>query len=431
MLFRLCLFTPLLLLLGLFAVLALCIESSALVPQQEPFNAASVSRVKQILRQHKVQRLRGRDTQTIAMSEEELNLLASHLAHRLDAAGAVLKIQQGLLAFKSSWDISALLPYKLQASSYLNIDTVVASSAGTDNAGTGLNSLHIQSLRIGQLSVPPLLVETLVHFALQRLQADEDLHNVAKAIQTIDFGAQEIALTYQWREDLIATLRGRFITAQERQALAIYQQFLVAEVDRQGRELTFTRLLEATFRFARERSHSAEPVLENKAAIIVLAAYANGGGLSTLLPEARNWPKPRRAKLRLHGRSDLAQHFMTSAALAVAGGGALSNAIGLRKEMDDAHSGSGFSFKDLAADMAGTRFGELAVASSASASTLQNRLAKGHGDTVLMAGIGGLEENLSQAKFAARYGGPGDRRYQQVVNSIDQRINSLALHRLD
>jgi len=426
-LLRLCLFTPLLLLLGILAVFALCIESSPLVAEQAQLSSANIARVKQILRQHRPGNLRNGETKTITLSEKELNLLASHLAGRLNSVGAVLKIKEGLLALQTSWDISAFLPYKKQAAGYLNIEAVIGSSSG-DSAIKGLN---IHSLRVGQVSFPTVLIDPLVRFATERIAAVPAVQDGGEMIRALDIRAEGVALTYQWRADLIETIRGRLITADERQSLAVYNQFLVSEVDRQDRGLTFTRLLEATFRFASLRSKNADPVAENKAAIIVLAAYANGGGLSTLVPEARDWPKPRRAKLRLHGRRDLVQHFMMSAALVIAGGGAMSNAIGLRKEIDDASSGSGFSFKDLAADKAGTRFGELAVASPLSASTLQNSLATGRGDTLLMPDINGLEENLNKAKFERRYGGPGDERYEQVVRMIDRRINNLALYRHD
>ena len=427
LLLRLSLFTPLLLLLGMLVVLALCIESSPLVAEQAPLSAANIDRVQQILRQHRSGSLRSDATKTITLSEKELNLLASHLARRLNSAGAVLNIKEGMLALKSTWDISVFLPYQQQASSYLNIEAVLGSSSGD----SGIKALNIHSLRVGQITFPSALIDALLQMAIDRIDAVPVVQEGEKMIRALDIGTEDVALTYQWRADSIETLRGRLITADERRALAAYNQFLVAEVDRQAKKLTFTRLLEATFRFARERSKNADPVAENKAAIIVLAAYANGGGLSQLIPEAQNWPKPRRAKLRLHGRTDLVQHFMTSAALAIAGGGAMSNAIGLRKEIDDASSGSGFSFKDLAADMAGVRFAERAVASTASASTLQSRLAKGMGDTLLMADIGGLEENLNKVAFERRYGGLGDERYKQVVGMIDHRINNLALYRKD
>ncbi|OUS18050.1 hypothetical protein A9Q88_01765 [Gammaproteobacteria bacterium 50_400_T64] len=425
LLFRLCLLTPLLLLLGVLAVLAMCIEPSPLVAEQAQLSPANIDRVKQLLRQHKPGNLLAGETNSIALSEKELDLLASHLLHRLNATGAVLSIKQGLLSLRSSWNISAFLPYKQQAPSYLNIETVLATRIG----GAGLHSVNIHSLKIGRIDIPTVFIRALVQFSLARLDSLPDLRDAFTVIQTIDIRAEDVALTYQWQEGLAETIRGGLITRKERQTLAIYQQFLVAEVDRQGKNLTLIRLFEAVFRFAQDPSQTADPVMENKAAIIVLAAYANGGGLSTLLPEARHWAKARRARLRLNGRHDLVLHFTASAALAVAGGGAMSNAIGLRKELDDASSGSGFSFKDLAADMSGARFGELAVASSASASTLQNRLAKGEGDTLLMAGIDGLEERLNKAQFEHGYGGPGDKRYEQEVRKIDQRINSLALYR--
>ena len=343
----------------------------------------------------------------------------------MNAAGAVLKIRQGLLTVSSSWNISALLPYQQEASSYLNIETVLASNTG----GTDLNNVDIQSLKIGRLSFPPVFVEALLQFARKRLDAAADLQSVSKLVQAIDFRTQEIVLTYQWQEGLVETLRGRFLSVEEREALAIYNQFLVLEVDRQGRGLTFTSLLEATFRFAQQRSQNAESVVENKAAIIVLAAYANGSGLSSLIPEAKDWPKPRRVKLRLKGRRDLVQHFMTSAALAVAGGAAVSNAIGLRKEMDDASQGSGFSFKDLAADMAGTRFAELAVASSTSARRLQLNLAAGHDKARLLPPLQDLRENLKRSQFQSRYGGVWDPRYRRVVKDIETRIDALRVYR--
>ena len=73
----------------------------------------------------------------------------------------------------------------------------------------------------------------------------------------------------------------------------------------------------------------------------------------------------RRVELTLNGRHDSAQHFVISAALAAWAGEPVAEAIGLYKELDDARRGSGFSFADLAADRAGTRFGELVAKASA------------------------------------------------------------------
>jgi hypothetical protein len=57
-------------------------------------------------------------------------------------------------------------------------------------------------------------------------------------------------------------------------------------------------------------------------------------------------------------RRDLAQHFFLSGYLATIVGSAAAEAAGVAKELADAKSGSGFSYVDLAADLAGIAFAE-------------------------------------------------------------------------
>src|SRR3546814_20196288 len=64
---------------------------------------------------------------------------------------------------------------------------------------------------------------------------------------------------------------------------------------------------------------------------------------------------------RLHGRADTPKHWVLSAALTMFMDEKTGRAIGLWKELDDSlPGGSGFSFVDLAADMAGVRSGKAA-----------------------------------------------------------------------
>ena len=90
--------------------------------------------------------------------------------------------------------------------------------------------------------------------------------------------------------------------------------------------------------------------------------------------------------------------------------------------MDDARGGSGFSFADLAADRAGTRFGELAVHRP---THLANILSGGV--DALMPPIDGLPEHLMSDEFARRFGTVGSPAYQGVVAEIERRIAALAL----
>jgi hypothetical protein len=63
------------------------------------------------------------------------------------------------------------------------------------------------------------------------------------------------------------------------------------------------------------------------------------------------------------GRRDLAQHFFLSGYLTAVAGATAAEAAGLSKELADAEpGGSGFSFHDLAADLAGIHFASRVLA---------------------------------------------------------------------
>jgi hypothetical protein len=108
----------------------------------------------------------------------------------------------------------------------------------------------------------------------------------------------------------------------------------------------------------------------------------------------------------------------------------LSRAVGIYKEVADSRGGSGFSFNDIAADRAGTRLGELALARPRE---LQARLAAtqpaGIEDAALMPPWHDLPEFLPEAEFLRRYGGVGAPPYNRLLAEIDRRITALPLLR--
>ena len=87
---------------------------------------------------------------------------------------------------------------------------------------------------------------------------------------------------------------------------------------------------------------------------------------------------------------------------------------------------SGTGFNDLAADRAGTRFGELAVRDAA---RLQARMAAGVVDADLLPPVSDLPEHLSEGEFVARYGGVGGVGYSRMLAEIEARIDALPMFR--
>jgi hypothetical protein len=124
----------------------------------------------------------------------------------------------------------------------------------------------------------------------------------------------------------------------------------------------------------------------------------------------------------LQGRHDLAQHFAVSAALTALSGPESARGAGILKEVLDARpGGSGFSFADLSADLAGITYARQVLATP---STL-GRLTKSFTVAAYTLPPEGLPEGLSQAEFARQYGSISDERFLRRLEEIQKRVDAL------
>ena len=218
---------------------------------------------------------------------------------------------------------------------------------------------------------------------------------------------------------------------EDSERLRLYQERLV-KFTRDAttpRSVSLADLLTPLLRLAAERGAGGDAQAENRAVIAVVAFYVNGKGLVAIVPGAKDWPRPSPRTVTLKGRTDSPQHFTVSAALAANAGGPLSDAIGLYREVDDSRRGSGFSFGDIAADRAGTVFGEIATRSPDSARRLQQRVAAGVREADLMPEIADLPEYMPEAEFKRRFGGVGAPAYKQMMQDIERRVAACSLYR--
>jgi hypothetical protein len=212
--------------------------------------------------------------------------------------------------------------------------------------------------------------------------------------------------------------------------LGVHNELLV-EISRSlpAKKVSLLELLIPLIKLGQQRSEAGNPIEENRAAILVLTLYVTGKRLAAIVPEAKDWPRPEQHDVTLNGRQDFSQHFMVSAALAANAGGPLSDAIGIDKELADSRGGSGFSFNDIAADRAGTRFGELAAKNRESATNLQRRLSAGVRERDLMPATKDLPESMREEEFKRRFGGVDAPQYKRMMVEIERRVAGLALYR--
>ena len=123
----------------------------------------------------------------------------------------------------------------------------------------------------------------------------------------------------------------------------------------------------------------------------------------------------------MQGRRDLAQHFTVSAALALLVGPEAAEGAGILKEMADAHRGSGFSFVDLSADLAGILFADAVVRDKIRLSQIENNFAVAN----FLPDPTGLKEGIDWSDFVAAYGEVPDRRLLAERETLRKRILSL------
>ncbi len=99
----------------------------------------------------------------------------------------------------------------------------------------------------------------------------------------------------------------------------------------------------------------------------------------------------------------------------------------LKELLDSNEGGSGFSFDDLAADLAGARFARAFLeAPRADWPALIARITR---EEDVMPALDGLPEGMSAAEFGQRYGDVDSPAYRTMMDEITSRIDVLPLYR--
>jgi uncharacterized protein YfiM (DUF2279 family) len=412
-LFKLILFLIFALPLILAGVVYLVIDTEPNINRAAEITPASIERAKRILEQNDPRKLKSGARRTISVGASDLDLAANYLARQYAAGGARVQLNRGVAQVGASLRLP-MIPSPI----YLNFDATLAEDGALP---------RFEFLRIGRISIPAWVAHWLIPRFFALAFGDTDIHSLSRVVKKVSMNEARIALTYEWQADLPDKLRTVLLPAEERERLRIYQERLAAvSHSLKAKNVSLTELLVPLFTLAAE--HSSDAIAENRAAILLLTLYVNGQSLETILPEAKNWSRPANHGVLLNHRDDFSKHFIVSAALAAKAGGPLADAVGIYKEIEDSRSGSGFSFNDIAADRAGTRFGEYA-ANSASARQLQRQLISGLGEKDIMPATEDLPEFMPEAEFKRRFGGIDAPKYKQMMAEIDRRVAMLPLYR--
>lgn len=297
----------------------------------------------------------------------------------------------------------------------------------------------LSAVTLGALRIPP----SVALWAGRRVARSYGLLELAElglaALESVRLAPQRVALTARWRPELSAQASAMLLPPDMLEAMTRAHHLFAERLNQrdahghQPPHLPLSEVLPPMMASAQQRSLSAalsadsarlseHAARENRAVLLVLGLYVNHVSLASVVPEASQWPPLPTRTLTLHGREDLAQHFLTSAAMATDLGGRLSDLIGVYKEMLDASPqghGSGFSFNDLAADKAGVRLGRLGMKEPVEA---QLRLASAQAESDFMPEVQDLPEFMSEKVFRQRFGGLDAPAYEAMMRDIERRV---------
>ena len=353
---------------------------------------------------------------TLIATAKELNAAANYLLRKTLGDGAAhVALQYGT----GRLTVSIPLPPN-PIGSFLNVRLRVHQENGLPVIGR---------LTIGRLTIEPEYAAWLIDMVLKHSPVAQSYGLTDKRIQSLRITPDNLVLTYTGNHHPIPEY-GTIGDTASIELLSSYQKKLV-EITRQPgleKRISLSTLLQPLARFARSRSNPGHPIEENRALLLALNDYINGDALGHLLPSSSDTSAPIQHTVLLTGRKDLAQHFIASATMAAAGHDTLAGLIGLYKETSDAKNGSGFSFTDLTANLAGIRFGKMAVNSPADARKLQDFVAQTPDESVYMPNVRSLPQNLTSSEFEKRFGGTDSPAYQKIMQEIERRIAACPLY---
>ncbi len=397
-------------LLALAAAFSLAIEDHPRIDRQVILTPEHIGRAKQIIDAHRYW-VRPGMLAAANIASSDVDLAANYLAHRFGKGSAQVILADGNAVIRLSLPMATI-----PINGYINLAASVMEEDGKP---------QLQSVQIGKLMLPDVLTQILALQFVDWLRQSAEYKAGLDSLKWVKLSRNELGIVYRWAGGFSKGMRASIIDKQERERLLHYQSILAANSVRNEAVMPLSQILPPLIRVAAARSVNGDALAENRAVILVVAFHVLGVSLKRILPEAANWPRSVPQSITLDGRDDFAKHFMASAAIAAYADTMLSDAIGLYKEIEDSLHGSGFSFNDIAADRAGTKFGEKAVISEASAQQLQRQVVSGLKDADLMPLWSDLPEFMSEMEFKQRFGGIDAPAYQRMMQKIEQRVAAL------
>lgn len=425
--------SPLLLLIAGAAVLAmLTLSFSPLVTQSGPLTAEEVRQVEQWLVDNSPSRFEGQGARDLSLTDEQLNLLTAF------ALSNIPQLQTVTARFDITGNQAQARVSIPQPVGPLTIYLNLRASFAQDQGRARLLELHA-----GRLPVPRSIMRSAEQIAGYRLAyastASQELAEARHSVVAYDLGNDLLHLRLEWEPEVLSQLRSQaqqiFVSDEDRQRIIAYHTVIhniAAEAVSVRRQISLQAFMPALYQLAEERSRlpDSDAVSENRSLLQALLFFVNDLPITQLLGtrDGETLPTNPSMIVMLHQRHDLSRHFVSAAAIAASAGVGIAEVLANSKEVHDARYGTGFSFSDMTANVAGVTLGETSTADQASARHLQQMLARAGSESDYMPEPRTDSDGMDEASFTARFGDRTSPAYLQRLQEIEYSVMALPLY---
>ena len=406
----------------LMAAVYISIDKTSIVKASQPLSVSDFDSLRQIVNSNKPAAVMSSGKKQLKLTNEQANELLRFTNQNFD------KNLRASTKFTNN-RINLKLSYQLPSNPigrFVNIKAQLRINYA--------KYFIIEKLKIGHIPVPSSVLKIIQPEIVALVKKYYGEYFVLwKHIKRIDVTNTDMTVHYQIQRTDFKKLRNMIrkvlVDDEMRERITAYAREMDRIINRlDSGAQSIINLISPMFKFAEKRSlFNNQAIEENRIAILTLAAYVVGKNPLTYISD-KPVKSRKKIKFTLKGRNDLAQHYLVSSGINAVSNTAWSNAIGLKKELKDSDGGSGFSFVDLMADIAGNKLAETAFSPSR-ASALQLKLKQLNSENDILADISGLQEGLSATAFRMEFGNTSSEEYTRIVREIHRRLVSCSVYR--
>ena len=363
----------------------------------------------------------------ISLSSEDLILLSHFISQTVPKLDIRLNLSAQQVYAVVSYEIDTLSIKK-----YVNASCIIIQQK---------NYVGVDECYVGKLSLPSALVEFLVMYFIKKIIPEEQLPHYQKLYQQITLTDNMIAVSLTNLTDLkssVEKLTNQLFDVAKPFTLNsgvnnTQVEFYINLIEKsQLKSNSLAPYLIELFQNVEKYSNKDDAIAENKAALWALVIVFGNKKFANYLGENYQPKKDFKGK-RIHNRQDLGLHFLYSIFLELTGEQYIAAKIGEYKELLDSNKGgSGFSFADLAADLAGIKLSKELTSNPKKGSKIIQQFAQISKNNMLESmvfpSISGLPEGISEARFTEIYGNVNSDEYKKITQKINSRINQLYIY---